>query len=82
VTTQEFEILRAKIDGLAIPFEHRIWNTLDIAEHMKLEYSTVRDTIITKPSFPKPVRKASGRAKATFYAAEVVAWIENERSKS
>jgi hypothetical protein len=79
VTTEEFAIITEKLDRLArrAPFEHVLWDTRDVADHLKLEYSTVRDKIITRPTFPRPVRKASGRAPAIFKAIEVVAWGEN-----
>lgn len=85
VTTEEFAILSEKIDRLAkaAPFEHAIWDTQDVADHLKLSYVYVRDHIITQPRFPKPVKEASGRAQATFKAIEVVRWVETfYRSKA
>ena len=65
-----------------LPVEVDLWDTRNICAYLKRSPDTVRDDIVTLPSFPKPIRlPVKGRAHALFKAREVIAWAESHVSR-
>lgn len=82
MTTEE--ILERLLEHLSkpapvLPVSIDLWDTRHIAAYLKRSVDTVRDDIITLPSFPRPVRlpvRGVNRAQALYKAREVIAWAE------
>lgn len=67
----------------SLPVAIDLWDTRMVAAYLKRSVDTIREDIVTLPSFPKPVRLplASGaRSQALYKAREVVAWAERQTS--
>lgn len=66
-----------------IPVAIDLWDTRMIGAYLKRSLDTVRDDIVTLPSFPRPVRlpmQNATRAHALYKAREVIAWAERQKS--
>lgn len=86
MTDDEKEILRAILQKLTeqkIPLEVDLWDTEHIAAYLKRSYSTVRDKIIVRPDFPKPIRinPTKERSHPLYKAREVIEWAESLQEK-
>lgn len=78
----EKELLAAilqKLSAKTIPVEVDLWDTEHIAAYLKRSYSTVRDKIIVRPDFPRPIKlnATQERAHPLYKAREVIRWAEN-----
>lgn len=78
----EKEILAAilqKLSEKSIPVEVDLWNTELVALYLKRSYTTVRDTIIVRPDFPRPINlnRTKERSHPLFKAREVIKWAES-----
>ena len=65
----------------SIPFEYKLWTVEHIAEYLNRNISTVRDTVLCLPDFPRPFRLPA-RTKAghaLYKASEVIEWVEGHR---
>ena len=62
----------------AIPFEHQVWSTTEIAEFLRKSPSHVRERIVSQPDFPVarrlPTKKGAGNR--LWKAIEVIKWLE------
>ena len=61
----------------------RSWSR-HIAAYLKRSVDTVRDDIITLPTFPRPIRlpmRGAVRAQALYKARDVIAWAERHVAK-
>ena len=86
MTDDEKEILKAILQKLTekkIPLEVDLWDTEHIAAYLKRSYSTVRDKIIVRPDFPKPIRinQNKERSHPLYKAREVIEWAESQQEK-
>ena len=66
-----------------LPVAIDLWDTRHIAAYLKRSIDTVRDDIVTLPSFPRPIRlpvRGAVRAQALYKAREVIAWAERHSS--
>jgi len=69
---------------MTMPVSIDLWDTKHIAAYLKRSVDTVRDDIITLPSFPRPVRlpvRGVAKAQALYKAREVIAWAERHTSR-
>lgn len=78
----EKEILAAilqKLSAKSIPVEVDLWDTEHVAAYLKRSYSTVRDKIIVRPDFPRPIKlnATQERAHPLYKAREVIRWAES-----
>lgn len=78
----ERELLAAilqKLSEKTIPVEIDLWDTEHIAAYLKRSYSTVRDKIIVRPDFPRPIRLNPTRERShpLYKAREVIQWAES-----
>lgn len=70
--------------AVSMPVAIDLWDTRHIAAYLKRSVDTVRDDIITLPSFPRPIRlpvRGTIRAQALYKAREVITWAERHTSK-
>lgn len=81
------EILEKLLENLSrpapLPVAIDLWDTRIIAAYLKRSLDTVRDDIVTLPSFPRPIRlplKSGARTHALYKAREVIAWAERHTS--
>jgi hypothetical protein len=77
----EKELLAAILQKLTermIPVEVDLWDTEHVAAYLKRSYSTVRDKIIVRPDFPRPINlnATHERAHPLYKAREVIRWAE------
>ena len=79
------ELLEKLLDHLTkpppvqLPVAIDLWDTRHIAAYLKRSVDTVRDDIITLPTFPRPIRlpmRGAVRAQALYKARDVIAWAE------
>lgn len=64
-----------------LPVEVDLWDTKNISAYLKRSTDTVRDDIVSLPSFPRPIRLPTpGRAQALYKAREVIKWAESHAS--
>jgi len=84
------ELLEKLLDHLSkpppvqLPVTIDLWDTRHIAAYLKRSVDTVRDDIITLPTFPRPIRlpmRGAVRAQALYKARDVIAWAERHVSK-
>lgn len=74
----------SKPAAVPMPVAIDLWDTRHIAAYLKRSVDTVRDDIITLPSFPRPIRlpmRGTVRAQALYKAREVIAWAERHTSR-
>jgi len=86
MTDDEKEILKAilqKLTERSIPVEVDLWDTEHIAAYLKRSYTTVRDTIIVRPDFPKPIKINPNKERSypLYKAREVIQWAESLQEK-
>jgi hypothetical protein len=81
------EILEKLLEHLSrpapLPVAIDLWDTRMIGAYLKRSLDTVRDDIVTLPSFPRPIRlplKSGARTHALYKAREVIAWAERHTS--
>jgi hypothetical protein len=77
----EKEILAAilqKLSEKTIPVEVDLWDTEHVAAYLKRSYTTVRDKIIVRPDFPRPIKlnATQERSHPLYKAREVIRWAE------
>lgn len=82
---EEKELLAAilqKLSEKTYPVEVDLWDTEHIAAYLKRSYTTVRDKIIVRPDFPKPIKinPTQERSHPLFKAREVISWAESLQS--
>jgi len=67
-----------KLTERAIPLDVDLWDTEHIAAYLKRSYTTVRDKIIVRPDFPRPIKlnATQERAHPLYKAREVIQWAE------
>ncbi len=71
----------------AVPIEHALWDTQDIAGYMRKSAQVVRERIACLPNFPQPIRVPSKRGDKMisghplWKAKEVIDWTESHREK-
>jgi hypothetical protein len=73
----------SKATVVSLPVTVDLWDTRHIAAYLKRSVDTVRDDIVTLPTFPKPIRlpvRSATRAQALYKAREVIAWAERQVS--
>jgi hypothetical protein len=73
----------SKLGAPAIPVSVDLWDTRMIGAYLKRSLDTVRDDIVTLPTFPRPIRlpvRSATRAHALYKAREVIAWAERHTS--
>ena len=73
----------SKPTAVPLPVAIDVWDTRNIAAYLKRSVDTVRDDIVTLPTFPKPIRlpvRSATRAHALYKAREVIAWAERHSS--
>lgn len=63
----------------ALPVSVDLWDTKYIGAYLKRSVTTVRDRVVIRPDFPKPIRLERG-GNALYKAREVVAWAEKHQS--
>jgi hypothetical protein len=70
--------LSEKATQASIPVEFDLWDTEHIAAYLKRSYTTVRDKIIVRPDFPKPIKinPTQERSHPLYKAREVIRWAE------
>lgn len=78
----ERELLAAilqKLSERTLPVEVDLWDTEHIARYLKRSYTTVRDKIIVRPDFPRPIKISPNqeRSHPLYKAREVVQWAES-----
>jgi len=78
----ERELLAAilqKLSERTLPVEVDLWDTEHIARYLKRSYTTVRDKIIVRPDFPRPINlnRTKERLHPLFKAREVIKWAES-----
>jgi predicted DNA-binding transcriptional regulator AlpA len=57
----------------------RLWTVDDIADFLSLSSSSVRQRIVTKPNFPKPIHPVNSRTRR-WIPPEVKTWALTERN--
>jgi hypothetical protein len=82
----ENEILKAilqKLTERSIPVEVDLWDVEHIAAYLKRSYTTVRDTIIVRPDFPRPIKlnPTKERSYPLYKARDVIQWAESLQEK-
>lgn len=84
------ELLRKILEQLSkpqipsLPIAIDLWDTRMVAAYLKRSVDTIREDVVSLPSFPKPVRLplASGaRSQALYKAREVIAWAERHTAR-
>lgn len=72
-----------KLTEHMIPVEVDLWDTEHIARYLKYSYTTVRDKIIVRPDFPRPIliNRGGTRAHPLYKAREVIQWAESLQEK-
>ena len=72
-----------KLTEQMIPVTVDLWDTEHVARYLKYSYTTVRDKIIVRPDFPRPININRGgtRSHPLFKAREVIAWAEGLQEK-
>lgn len=73
----ERELLAAilqKLSEKTFPVEIDLWDTEHVAAYLKRSYTTVRDKIIVRPDFPRPIKlnATQERAHPLYKAREVI----------
>lgn len=71
------------MNSAPIPVSVALWDTRTISAYLRRSSDTVRDDIVTLPSFPRPIRlpvRSATRAQALYKAREVIAWAERHTS--
>lgn len=71
------------MNSAPIPVSVELWDTRTISSYLRRSSDTVRDDIVTLPSFPRPRRlpvRSATRAQALYKAREVIAWAERHTS--
>ncbi|WP_296946813.1 hypothetical protein [uncultured Massilia sp.] len=86
MTGEERDILKAilqKLTERSIPVEVDLWDTEHIAAYLKRSYTTVRDKIIVRLDFPKPIKinPTQERSHPLYKAREVIRWAEGLQEK-
>lgn len=78
---QLLEKIAANMGRPVVPVAVDLWDCEYIAAYLKRTYNTVRDHILTHPTFPRPIRlPTSDRAKPLYKATEVMKWAEGYKS--
>jgi hypothetical protein len=74
--------LSEKATQAAIPVDVDLWDTEHIAAYLKRSYTTVRDKIIVRPDFPRPIKinPTQERSHPLYKAREVIRWAEGLQS--
>ena len=78
--------LRALVEQMAQPRvapADELWTTDDIAAYLKLAADTTERRVVTRPDFPAPLQPCQTGRKAAkrWFAAEVITWARQNRSK-
>lgn len=55
-----------------------LWDTAEIAQHLKVKRRTVTDKLTKRPDFPKPVQRVSQKL-VRWSAEDVQRWATGER---
>lgn len=63
-----------------LPAEIALWNADDIATYLRRSGNTVRNTILNRPDFPKPIR-IEARGYPLYRANEVIDWAFKKQRK-
>jgi hypothetical protein len=60
-----------------------LWTAEDIAAYLKLAVDTTERRVVTRPDFPAPLQPCltGVRAAKRWFAAEVITWARQNRSK-
>lgn len=60
-----------------------LWTADDIAAYLKLAADTTERRVVTRPDFPAPLQPCltGARAAKRWFAAEVITWARQNRSK-
>lgn len=60
-----------------------LWTAEDIASYLKLAADTTERRVVTRPDFPAPLQPCltGARAAKRWFAAEVITWARQNRSK-
>jgi len=56
----------------------KLWTVDDIADFLSLSSSSVRQRVVTKPNFPKPIYPVDSRTRR-WLPPEVKDWVLTER---
>jgi hypothetical protein len=77
----EKELLAAILQKLTermITVEVDLWDTEHVAAYLKRSYTTVRNKIIVRPDFPRPIKfnATQERAHTLYKVREVIRWAE------
>lgn len=60
-----------------------LWTAEDIAAYLKLATDTTERRVVSRPDFPAPLQPCltGARAAKRWFAAEVITWARQNRSK-
>lgn len=78
--------LKQLVDQLSGPRVNQadeLWTAEDIASYLKLAADTTERRVVTRPDFPSPLQpcQTGARAAKRWFAAEVITWARQNRSK-
>ena len=62
-----------------------LWDTADVAEYLCTGSAEVRERLITRPGFPRPIRlptATGGKGHPKWYAREIIAWAATHRERA
>lgn len=74
------EQLIERLAAPTLPLSVDLWDTKYIAAYLKRSVTTVRDRVVIRPDFPRPIR-LERVGNALYKAREVVAWAESHQEK-
>lgn len=84
--TELLVALKQLVDQLSNPRVNQadeLWTSDDIASYLKLAADTTKRRVVTRPDFPSPLQPCltGARAEKRWFAAEVITWARQNRSK-
>lgn len=69
----------------AVPFEHQLWTTEDIASYLKIDPNKVVQRYASQPDFPGRIELPTSegrRSHPRWKAIEVIRWVEGYKPES
>lgn len=67
--------------AIALNGKPQLWTAAQIAEWMQLHEKTVRDRVVTAPTFPAPARPCGDTGERRWFDDEVIEWMRKNRGK-
>lgn len=72
-----------QLSGPRVSQADELWTAEDIASYFKLAADTTERRVVTRPDFPSALQpcQTGARAAKRWFAAEVITWARQNRSK-